>query len=369
MGKKITVCAVLFVLSGMGLWVYSKVPDVQETIAFYTEEDFTEDNIYTDLDGIADRLKEEIQKGSNDFTIYMKDVDVAELEQINSALDGIFGSGSTYQQIGSVGESYKKVKITIEKTMNYYAVEAYLNQTPIPDSQERAKELYEVIRQVMDTQITDGMTDYEKELTLHDYLVTHCTYSENVIQSPDSDIYRAYGALVNGDAVCNGYAEALKLLLDCAGVPSEFVTGTAGGVEHAWNLVKLGDEWYHMDATWDDPLPDGGEQVVHPYFNVSDEVIGQSHVWKREEYPEADSMFWNYYVRSQTYFQGFDDYKTHAYEAMVTEEADHYEAVVEGYVEHKEDMQFLFENNSRYSRVNWHCFEEGSYRVLVLNAE
>lgn len=369
MNKKMTVFRLFFLMLLAAIALYWRVPAVREKVASYTEEDFTDENVYTDLYVIAERLKEEIQKGSDEFTIYMKDIDVNQLEQINSFLDGIYGSGATYQQVGSVGDSCKKVKITIEKTINFYAVQAYQNGTPIPDSDQRAETLYRVIKGIMGSQITNQMTDYEKELALHDYLVANCTYSENVSQSAESDIYRAYGALVNHDAVCNGYAEAMKLLLDCAGVRSEFVAGTAGGVDHAWNLVELDGKWYHLDTTWDDPVPDRGEQVVHPYFNVTDAVMGQSHTWERMNHPAAESMDQNYYMQNRSYFYSFAAYKEAAYVEMVDGDAQSYEAVVEGYVERKDDMQFLFENNNKYSKVNWHCFEEGRYKVLVINAE
>ncbi|MGN0153509.1 MAG: transglutaminase domain-containing protein [Lachnospiraceae bacterium] len=369
MNKKISIFAVIFILAALAIHLYLNVPEVQEKIAAYTEEEFREENIYSSLEALAERLDEEILKGSESFVVYLKDVDIDVINDINSSLNGVFGSGSTYQKLGTVGDTYTKVSITIKRTMNYYALQAYRNQEPIPENEEKAKQLYEKIRSILTSQIHDSMTDYEKELALHDYLVANCKYSEDVAQPSESDIYRAYGALVNQDAVCNGYAEALQLLFMCAGINSEFVVGTADGVDHAWNLVELDGKWYHLDATWDDPLPDQGESVIHPYFNVTDEVMQQSHSWEQEDYPAADSMDYNYYVKSQTYFDDFDIYKEQAYEAMIYHGNRRYEAVIENYVENEDDMQFIFENNYRYDSVNWQTFREGSYCVLVLNAE
>lgn len=369
MKKKIIVFAVIFILAGLAAYFDLSVPAVQEKIAYYTEEDFKEENIYSDIVSLAKRLDDEILKGSESFTVFLKDIDVNEINQINAALDGIFGSGATYQQVGTVGDSYKKVTITIKRTINYYAVQAYLNQTPIPETEERAKQLYKTIKSILDSQITEDMTDYEKELALHDYLITHCKYSTDTTQSPDSDIYRAYGALVNQDAVCNGYAEALHLLFMCAGIRSEFVIGTADGVDHAWNLVQLDEKWYHIDATWDDPIPDQGEETIHPYFNVTDEIMAESHSWKKEDHPAADSMDYNYYVKNRLYFSSFEEYKSQAYEAMIYHGNQRYEAVIENYTEKEEDMQFIFQDNYRYDSVNWQTFKEGKYIILVLKAE
>lgn len=369
MRKKTTVFTVVLIIAVVVTQLYLRVPGVQEKIATYTEEDFCEENIYSDLDTLAQRLDEEILKDQEAFTVYLKDMDVDEINEINSSLNGIFGSGETYQQIGAVGDHYKKVKITIKRTINYYVLKACADGTEIPDDQPKAGRLYTVVRQILDTVITEGMSDYDKELALHDYLVTHCEYSEDTTQEPQSDIYRAYGALVDGDAVCNGYAEAMQLLLMCVGVNTQFVIGTADGIDHAWNLVELDGNWYHVDTTWDDPLPDQGENVLHPYFNVTDDIMKNNHEWVAADYPQADHMEYNYYVKSQNYFSDFDSYKDKAYEVMVSHGNRRYEAVIQNYQETEEDMQFLFDGNYRYNSINWQTFGEGEYHVLVLQAQ
>ncbi len=369
MGKKIGLFIGIFAAAFAVMIAYMKVPAFQEKLASLTEEDFKEENIYSGLAGISNRLDEEILKGSDSFIIYLKDMDINEISQINSSLDGILGSGESYQKIGDVGNTYKKVKITIKKTPNYYAYAAYTKKEDIPDTEIKAQEIYNVIREVLDTQITEQMSDYEKELALHDYLTTHCVYSNEVDQQPESDIYRAYGALVNQDAVCNGYAEAMHLLLLCAGVNTKFVVGKADGIDHAWNLVELDGNWYHLDVTWDDPTPDQGEKTIHPYFNVTDAIMEQSHSWQRENYPKAEDMAYNYYVKKGSYFRDFMLYKDCAYTQLVINGEERYEAVIENYAPDKDDMQFIFENNYRYSSVSWQSFGEGAYHVLVLRGE
>lgn len=369
MGKRLGVFIGIFIAAFVVMAAYLKVPSFQERIASLTEDDFNEANIYSELAEVSNRLDEEILNGSDSFTIYLKDMDINEINQINSSLDGVFGSGESYQQIGVVGNTYKKVKITIKKTPNYYAYAAYMKKEEIPDTETKAQEIYTVVKEILDTQITGQMSDYEKELVLHDYLTAHCVYSDEVNQQPESDIYRAYGALVNQDAVCNGYAEAMQLLLMCAGVNTKFVVGTADGVDHAWNLVEIDGKWYHLDVTWDDPTPDQAENTIHPYFNVTDEIMEQSHSWQREDYPKADDMTYNYYVQNGSYFKDFMFYKDSAYTQLVTNGEERYEAVIENYYPGEEDMQFIFENNYRYNSVSWQSFGEGTYNVLVLRGE
>ncbi|MDO5155219.1 MAG: transglutaminase domain-containing protein [Eubacteriales bacterium] len=368
--KRLTTAFLLFfIFACIMIVAYLYVPDVQEKFAYITEENFVEENIYSNLDGISERLDEEIMKGSESFIIYLKDMDVNEINQINASMDGVFGSGKSYQQLGMIGTTYKKIEITVKKSTNYYVYAAYRNRVPIPEDERDAKKLYATVKNIMDTQITDEMSDYEKELALHDYLTTHCVYSEDANQGPDSDIYRAYGALVNGNAVCNGYAEAMQILLMCAGVNTKFVTGKAGNVDHAWNLVELDGQWYHMDATWDDPKPDQGQRLLHPYFNVTDEIMGESHIWNRERYPNADSMTYNYYKQSNAYFINFADYKNVAATQLANNPYKRYEAVIENYEVKDEDMRFVFDQNRGFRSISWQNFNAGDYNVLVLSGE
>ena len=62
-------------------------------------------------------------------------------------------------------------------------------------------------------------------------------------------------------AVCQGYAETMKLFLDALGIENKLVYGTGGGISHVWNLLCLDGDWYHMDVTWDDPLLDGKDII------------------------------------------------------------------------------------------------------------
>lgn len=126
---------------------------------------------------------------------------------------------------------------------------------------------------VVDELITSGMSDYDVVKTLHDYLVTHCDYDYRVdIGNMPFISHQAEGALLKGTAVCSGYAKAYEAMLDAAGIPNETITGYAGGY-HAWNLVQVDGQWYHVDTTWDDPTTQGGDYIRYTYFLKSDKVM------------------------------------------------------------------------------------------------
>ena len=122
--------------------------------------------------------------------------------------------------------------------------------------------------------ITAGMSDFEKEVYLHDTLAAKVSYVTGAPHAHD-----AYGALVDGQTVCEGYAEALQYLLQKVGIQSFLATGTSVNPAtdtsegHAWNYVKLGDKFYHVDLTWNDQPG----FTYHAYFNLSDNEIKQDH--------------------------------------------------------------------------------------------
>lgn len=126
---------------------------------------------------------------------------------------------------------------------------------------------------VVEALITSNMSDYDVVKTLHDYLVTHCDYDYRVdIGNMPFVSHQAEGALLNGTAVCSGYAKAYEAMLDAAGIPNETITGYAGGY-HAWNLVQVDGQWYHVDATWDDPTNMESDYIRYTYFLKSDQVM------------------------------------------------------------------------------------------------
>lgn len=135
------------------------------------------------------------------------------------------------------------------------------------------------------TAITGQVTasdPYEIELQLHDLLCQRVDYSA---QTSDPMIFTAYGALVNGKALCEGYSRAMQLLLNEFGIRSVTVTGVANNEGHMWNAVELDGEWYHLDATWNDTK---GSSVSHEYFNLNDSLISLDHTFNKN-YDQFDN--------------------------------------------------------------------------------
>lgn len=138
------------------------------------------------------------------------------------------------------------------------------------------------INSIVNSLITDGMSDYNRALVLHDWLIYNANYDYTY------ERHAASGVLIDGIGVCESYARAYSMLLAAAGIDSMIVTGEAGQDAdqstwgaHAWNLVKLGGDWYHIDCTWDDPGKGGYEN--HKYFCVDDATMSVDHKWSRSD--------------------------------------------------------------------------------------
>lgn len=129
------------------------------------------------------------------------------------------------------------------------------------------------VNSIIAENITPGMSDYTRARVLHDWLIYNANYDYTYTN------YDASGVLLYGSGVCDSYARAYLMLMTAAGVDCMIVSGSAGGGSHAWNLVKLGGSWYHVDCTWDDPNEGGYEN--HDYFCVNDETMALDHSWNR----------------------------------------------------------------------------------------
>ncbi len=125
--------------------------------------------------------------------------------------------------------------------------------------------------------IDDGMTDLEKAIALHEYLILNCEYDyANYLNGTlPTESYSAYGILVNRTGVCQGYALTYKLLLERAGIECYMVSSSE--MNHAWNLINLDGEYYQVDTTWDDPVWDSLGRVMHTNMFLSDAEFGKSH--------------------------------------------------------------------------------------------
>lgn len=123
---------------------------------------------------------------------------------------------------------------------------------------------------------------YDNIKMVHDYLIENIQYDTTISKS---NIYNMYGAMINGEAVCEGYARSFKYLMDSLGIPCTLVIGkginSEGNQEnHAWNYVQIDNYWYAIDTTWDDPVSTTGwvsQSSKYRYFLKGSKDMSKDH--------------------------------------------------------------------------------------------
>lgn len=240
--------------------------------------------------------------------------DLAVFEKINDAVNSfteevVFENGEVTQQ--QVEDALLMVSLTnLEDNYvsNQYVISVdnlgnvsklTLTFTKEPEQQlYELNELYKVVEEIIEG--CDAHNDYDAVKYFHDEIVKRCRYD-----GEGENMLSAYGCLVDGEAVCEGYAKAFVLICSYYGIECMPVTGDTtsgeGIVEpHMWNLVKLDGKWYHLDLTWNDPVTDIGDDFIkYDYFAVSDDVISIDHDITqigKIEYPVADDSHNDYFT-------------------------------------------------------------------------
>lgn len=245
------------------------------------------------IEELARMIDEQMDAGEESGDFYVKNISRADIDSINEYICCLNGSVYKYSILEKPVSDIMKIRLVYNLSDNYYVYRMYRYGETFEDTPATAKELYEKVVEILGSVVSEDMSDYEKELAIHDYIVTNCEYGYT--DDNQENAYTTYGALIDKKAVCNGYAEAMALLLTCVDIDNDIMTGTADGDLHAWNRVCIDGEWYQLDATWDDPIPDRGDFAGHMYFNVPDDIMDDSHTWTEDDFEECTSWDYNYF--------------------------------------------------------------------------
>lgn len=176
-------------------------------------------------------------------------------------------------------------------------------------------------------------SEYEREKYVNDFIVDNCEYDTEAAKSDytTGNVSTAYGVLVEGKAICEGYARAFQLLCNKLGIECVSVTGMTDNVGHAWNCARIDGDWCQVDVTWNDS---GNEVDRYYYFNLTDEQMYATH--RPDDYfadiepenynndenlignlyiPECTTTSHNYYMNTASMLYDFDD---ETYDNIVT---------------------------------------------------
>lgn len=176
----------------------------------------------------------------------------------------------------------KKYIVTIDYNYNIIDIDNKINELD-----------YEIKRLIKNLKDKD---EYTKEYIVNEYLSQNVDYDYTKNRKNTHNIY---GALIERKAVCDGISNAANILLNNLDVDSILVVGKLKKDLHAWNLVKIGDEYYHLDITSNISLKEEEGIYAHNYFNVTTDEIKKTHNIKNEEiYPKAVNLTENYYIKN-----------------------------------------------------------------------
>lgn len=170
------------------------------------------------------------------------------------------------------------------------------------ESAEKMMTKMDAVAEKIISKFDENTSTYSKILYIHDYIVDHTVYDESL-----NSAHSAYGSMIVGKSVCEGYARAFGYICSKAGIKTVNVVGRAtaedGHTEnHMWNKVYLQKQWYDLDLTWDDPVMPYVENKSYKYFLPGSAVFAKSHkpCDTSLSYPKStDDTSMNYYVRKK----------------------------------------------------------------------
>ncbi len=175
-------------------------------------------------------------------------------EQVSVAATDVFNENYQFFYLGS--------NFSCGINENGYVVRVY--PTYVMERSEAEVDLAQ-LEAAIDQIVSDAdasFSDMEKALYINDFLARDCEY-----KLTGYNAYNAYGALVERKAVCQGYAIAYRALAAKMDLGCELVTSMK--LNHAWNIIKVGSSYYHVDTTWNDPLTDCLGRARHQYLMKS----------------------------------------------------------------------------------------------------
>lgn len=221
---------------------------------------------------LYDAIRACMERNETNCSFVYKGIDNKDVINIDNIMNNVCGLKSLKYEI-SQSIFGKRVNLNIEYWDSDAIIYAYRNS----DSSfltERQKIMYDKYVNILNTCTDATVNDYENEMAIHDYLIDNITYDSGITTH-----FNAYEALTEGRAVCAGYAECFRTLMELLGIRCITVSGTAEGENHMWNAVCLDNEWYQVDVTWNDldAEPALDNVRLYTYFNASDQDMAIDH--------------------------------------------------------------------------------------------
>lgn len=320
----------------------------QQDLYYFSTLEITQQNLYVEILYALENYAEEMQVSTTDTSQIDKVFQCVMMDHPEI----FYTDGYSFVKY-TLGEEVKK--ITFKGTYIYSREEKERREAQIEEAALR-----------MLTGIRADANDYEKVKYVYETIIDHTEYDMDAV-----DNQNICSVFLNKSSVCQGYAKAVQYLLTKLNVPSTLVIGTVEtGEGHAWNLVKINNNYYYVDATWGDAsyLLHINEEtreiqntptISYDYLCVTTEEILRTHsMGDLAPLPVCDSLEANYYVREGAYFtevnydqlaQLLEQYKAEGRESVTLRCSDDsvYQQMTEELLSRQKIFQYLEgENNS-----------------------
>ena len=334
--------------------------DLEQYSKYYYFNQLTDNQkkIYVAMDKKIQNLEHIIKLGTDDEVI--KDAE--------KALNAIYNDREDYYFL----ENRYSVINTNLVLANVHSIKLSYTVEDMAEKEKLDKRLEEATDKFLKDLITQDMTEFEKELAIHDKLVKQVKYFKHEkIEDIPAIKHTLYGALVEKEAVCDGITRAFKHLLKQVGIESMMVTGTLDNVAHAWNIVKIEDKYYYVDATSDSVELENKKTVVHKYFNITEDALTKTHnLDETFKLPKCTDTKYNYYIYNDYFVKYGDSLRGKLGRIMYYQEnSDILEFEVDESYDSQEvvDMLYMLDfnnwNSSNITSVKYHSMEN----VYVFN--
>lgn len=239
-------------------YVRSQMVERSETIMFYVPA-----SLITSNDAFSALVKDIVAKA----TAYTENCSGQE----GDALQWVYKTYNINSKYDSGTRNY-----LLTYTMTYYTTQA------------QEVELTQKVNDALESLKLQEKTNYQKIKAIHDYICDNVDYDYTYSK------YSAYDALCTGTAVCQGYAVLFYRMCKDAGLSVRLIPGIGNGGSHAWNIVRLGVNYYNVDCTWDGQ----DETTRHTYFLLND-VDFEDHT--RDEAYATDSFYAQFPMAAVSY--------------------------------------------------------------------
>lgn len=197
-----------------------------------------------------------LNNGYNEFTFYCP----KEYKSCTKDVESIGNDSKLMSNINNYVHPYNSFKTIKTKVSSNNEITLEIQKKY---SEEKINKINELVNNVINELDLNNIDDLTKIERIHNYILNHTVYDKN---TKNFDINSAYGSLIEGHAVCSGYADAFSIFMNIYKIPNIRVSSE----NHLWNLVYINGKWLHIDLTWDDSE---NNKYDNNYFLITKEKL------------------------------------------------------------------------------------------------